>query len=93
MERQLDLSDISYVHRIAIGTSDPEKPTTEAEAQLALAKLNRCLSETPRGKLIGIERPLCQLNVGEHRVVLQALIYHVGFPRRPHWLTEESADK
>jgi hypothetical protein len=35
---------------------------------------------------LGIEKSFTLLNIGEHQVVLQCLIYHVGFPRRPPWL-------
>ena len=31
---------------------------------------------------------LSLLNIGEHQVVLQAMIYHIGFIRRPQWLRE-----
>ena len=84
-----DLTDVGYVQRIVVGSRDPESLRSEAEIQAAVDLLNRCLSETPKGKIIGIEKTFSLLNIGEHQVVLQAMIYHVGFSRKPYWLTEQ----
>ncbi len=81
-----DLSDVGHVERIMIGSADPERPVAEADVVAATARLNRCLSDVPRGRLLGIEKTFHILNIGEHQVVLQALIYHVGFRRKPAWL-------
>jgi len=84
-----DLTDVGYVKRIVVGSTDPEKLVSEDVVKAEAALLNRCLTETPKGKIIGIEKNFTLLNIGEHQVVLQALIYHVGFARRPFWLPEE----
>ena len=84
-----DLTDVGYVERIVVGSGDPEKLLSESEVQQAVDKLNRCLGETPRGRIIGIEKTFNLLNIGEHQVVLQRMIYHVGFARKPIWLTAE----
>lgn len=84
-----DLSDVGYVKRIIVGSTDPEKLTSQALIQEQNALLNRCLSEMPKGRIVGIEKSFNLLNIGEHQVVLQALIYHVGFARRPFWLGDE----
>lgn len=88
-----DLTNVGYVKRIVVGSTDPEKLTPDAAVQSQAALLNRCLTETPRGRIVGIEKNFTLLNIGEHQVVLQALIYHLGFARKPHWLTgdEESS--
>ena len=52
--------------------------------QEAADLLNRCLSE--RGRIIGMEKNFNLLNIGEHQVVLQSLVYHIGFSRKPIWL-------
>jgi len=83
-----DLTDVSFVKRIVVGNNDPERMQSEAEIQQAAALLNRCLSEPPKGRIIGIEKTFSILNIGEHQVVLQCLIYHVGFSRKPYWLEE-----
>jgi hypothetical protein len=85
----VDLSDIGYVFRLAVGSGDPENLTAESEIQSAVALLNRCLSESPRGRIIGIEKTFNLINVGEHQVVLQSMIYHLGFLRKPLWLSTE----
>ena len=88
-----DLTNVGYVKRIMVGSTDPEKLTPDAAVQSQTALLNRCLTETPRGRIVGIEKNFTLLNIGEHQVVLQALIYHLGFARKPHWLAgdEESS--
>jgi len=81
-----DLTDVTFVKRIIVGSRDPESLRSDSELEAATALLNRCLSEVPRGRIIGTEKHFSILNVGEHQVVLQAVIYHVAFTRRPHWL-------
>ena len=83
-----DLTDVKYVKRITIGTSNPNKILSEEEVQLAVDLLNKCLNEPPKGTIIGIEKSFKILNIGEHQAVLQWLVYHVGFPRKPLWLND-----
>jgi len=83
-----DLTDVGYVHRIVIGSNDPEKLKQEEEIRTAAELLNRFLNDSPKGRIIGIEKTFNILNIGEHQVVLQAMIYHIGFPRKPFWLAE-----
>lgn len=85
-----DLSDVGYVRRITIGSTNPEKLTSDVEAKEAADLLNRCLHDTPRGRIIGIEKNFSILNIGEHQVVLQAMVYHIGFARRPLWLPQDT---
>jgi hypothetical protein len=33
-----------------------------------------------------MEKNFNLLNIGEHQVVLQSLVYHIGFSRKPIWL-------
>lgn len=87
-----DLSDVGYVQRIVVGSSDPEDLRSEPDVQAAVDLLNRCLTESPKGRIVGIEKSFSLLNIGEHQVVLQSMIYHVGFPRRPFWLMDGQGD-
>lgn len=80
------LADIGYVHRVIVGNDDPETQPDEEKYQRQLAFLNRCLTESPKGKIIGQEKNFYLLNIGEHQVVMQYLVYHVGFKRKPHWI-------
>ncbi len=84
-----DLTDVGYVKRIVVGRDSPERVHSEEEVQKAADLLNRCLSETPKGKIIGLEKNFSILNIGEHQVVLQFMVYHIGFPRKPFWLEGE----
>ena len=84
----IDLSDIRYVKRISVGASDPARAITEEDIQKAMDLLNRCLSEPPKGKIVGIEKSFKILNIGEHQAVLQWIVYHVGFERKPLWMKD-----
>jgi hypothetical protein len=84
-----DLSEVRYVKRIVVGSDDATAIRSPREIEAAAALLNRCLSDSPRGSIIGIERSFTLLQLGEHQVVLQWLCYHIGFPRRPMWLPDE----
>jgi hypothetical protein len=81
-----DLTDVGFVKRVMVGSRDSEALRSEDEIEAAMALLNRCLTETPRGKILGIEKAFSLLAIGEHQVVLQYQTYHVGFPRKPAWL-------
>ena len=84
----IDLSDVRYVKRISVGTSDPGHMLTEEDIQQAMALLNRCLAGPPSGKIVGIEKSFKILNIGENQAVLQWIVYHVGFKRKPVWLND-----
>ncbi|MGN6094585.1 hypothetical protein [Luteibacter sp. SG786] len=83
-----DLTEVKYVKRIVVGSNDPAQMSTEAQVEQARALLNRCLTESPKGKIIGLEKSFTILQIGEHQVVLQWLSYHVGFPRKPGWIAD-----
>ena len=84
----IDLSDVRYVKRISVGTSDPGHILTEEDIQQAMDLLNRCLAGPPKGKIVGIEKSFKILNIGEHQAVLQWIVYHVAFERKPVWLND-----
>lgn len=83
---KFDLSAVRFVKRITVGNTNPANPDPEEETDKAMALLNRCLGETPRGVVLGVEKNFGLFNIGEHQVVLQWMVYHVGFPRKPLWL-------
>ncbi|MCD7873690.1 MAG: hypothetical protein LUH17_01580 [Acidaminococcaceae bacterium] len=66
-----------------------KKTVSEAELEKQRQFLNRCLSDSPCGRIIGQEKNFYLLNIGEHQVVLQYIVYHVGFARKPVWLEEQ----
>lgn len=86
MQKTFDLSCVGFVKRITVGNNNPEKMTTDAEIEKQVNLLNKCLQEYPKGKIIGIERNFFILNIGEHQVIMQYTVYHVGFKRKPDWL-------
>lgn len=83
-----DLTDVHYVKRISIGSSNPEVAISEEEIQDAINLLNQCLSGTPKGTILGMEKSFKLLTIGENHAVIQWMVYHVGFPRKPHWLND-----
>jgi len=84
----VDLTDIKYVKRITVGNDDPGRMRTQAEIEEAAALLNKCLNSSPRGCIIAVEKSFVVLQLGEHQAVLQWIVYHVGFPRKPLWLED-----
>jgi hypothetical protein len=84
----IDVSDVAYVKRIVVGSNNPADLQSDDRIATAMALVNRCLSDAPKGRIIGMEKSFSILQVGEHNVVLQWLTYHVGFTRRPYWLTD-----
>ena len=88
MTKPFDVSAVGYVKRVIVGNIDPEKTATEEEIEVQRQFLNRCLTDSPRGRIIGQEKNFFLLNIGEHQVVMQYIVYHVGFARKPVWLED-----
>lgn len=86
VQSTFSLTDIGYVHRVVVGNDDPETQPNEEKYKQQEAYLNRCLSDYPRGKIIGQEKNFYLLNIGEHQIVMQYIVYHVGFQRKPPWI-------
>ena len=84
----IDLSDVTFVKRIVVGSNNPTDLQSEERVAESMALLNKCISSQPKGKIIGAEKSFAVLQIGEHNVVLQWTTYHVGFIRRPLWLEE-----
>lgn len=83
---QFQVSNIRFIKRIVVGNDNPQSMRTEAEVQESMDLVNRCLSATPRGYLLNLEKSFGLYNIGEHQIVLQFAVYHVGFERRPLFL-------
>lgn len=80
------LTDIRYVKRVVVGNDNPEAQPDEEKYKKQMEYLNRCLNEYPKGKIIGQEKNFFLLNIGEHQIVMQYIVYHVGFERKPQWM-------
>ena len=79
-------TDVKYIHRVVVGNDNPEQQPDEAKYNNQLDFLNRCLNDFPKGKIIGQEKNFYILNIGEHQVVMQYIVYHIGFARKPSWI-------
>jgi hypothetical protein len=84
----LDLTEVRYVKRITVGSDNPGRMRTPEEIEAAAALLNKCLTGVPKGSIIATEKSFAVLQMGEHQVVIQWIVYHVGFPRKPIWLDD-----
>lgn len=84
-ENLFDLTNVKFIKRIVLGSSDHTN-IEEDEVNETIAILNRCLSESPKGRIIGMEKHFTIINIGEHQVINQWLVYNVGFYRKPIWL-------
>ena len=71
---------------MTVGSVDPSNLKSESEIQAQMDKVNECLSRSPKGRIIGIEKNFGIYQVGEHQMVLQSMTYHMGFERKPSWL-------
>jgi hypothetical protein len=89
MAKYFDVSETGFVKRIVVGNTNPEQIVDEEQIKQQMDFLNRCLNENPKGRIIGQEKNFYLLNIGEHQVVMQYVVYHVGFVRRPVWLQDD----
>ncbi len=83
------LANIRFIKRIIVGNDSPQHPRSEAEIRQAMDLVNRCLTETPRGYIIGMEKNFSIYSIGEHQIVLQYMVYNIGFERKPMWIDDE----
>lgn len=81
--------DIHYVKLVAIGCMDPGVPLAEQARAEQEALLNRCLTEYPRGVIIGKDVAVGRYLLGGHELVMEKVTYHVGFSRKPAWEEEK----
>lgn len=88
-----DITDVGYIERIVVGSTTPEHIPTNEENQEKIQMINRCLTDFPKGRIIGMERSFTIVRVGEHQVVLESIVYHLGFKKVPLWLQESKKKK
>jgi len=92
-QKKLDMSEIKYIKEIAVGSVNPNAVLSDNARQMQITLLNRCLNDYPKGIIIGKDIAVGRYTIGEHELVLQKTIYHIGFPRKPAWLDEEGDKK
>ena len=85
----LELSEVKFVKRITFGSLDPTAQRSDDGLEQSLALLNRCLDDYPRGRIIAKEVAVnvVSVNKGQQQLMLEKVTYHVGFSRRPEWIT------
>ncbi|UAA39178.1 hypothetical protein KIH87_02085 [Paraneptunicella aestuarii] len=88
-----DITEVGHIERVVVGATTPDRIPEPSESKKQMAFVNRCLSEYPKGRIIGIERSFSVIRIGEHQVVLESVAYHIGFKKVPLWITEEQSRK
>ena len=85
LHNNIDLGDVTYVKRINIGSINPNSPVNEEQQEKQMEMLNKCLTDVPKGRIIGKDISVGVFQIGEHQITLQRITYHVGFKRKPVW--------
>jgi hypothetical protein len=92
-QNKLDIYNIKFVKDVAIGSVNPNVILSDDTRQSQIALLNRCLNDYPKGVVIGKDIVIGRYNIGEHELVMQKTIYHIGFQRKPAWFDEKGVEK
>ncbi len=88
-DKKLPIEDIRHVELISVGSVNPNNPLSEESARMQVEKLNRCLNDYPKGVIIGKDITVGRYMIGAHELTMEKTTYHVGFTRRPLWLSGE----
>jgi hypothetical protein len=83
------MEDIRYVHKVTVGSINPNVQLTEDKHQSQIDLLNRCLNEFPKGRIISKDVAFGSYKLGEHQLTMQQVTYHIGFTKHPHWLNNK----
>jgi hypothetical protein len=92
-QKKPDIYDVKFMKDVTVGSVNPNVILSDETRQSQIALLNRCLNDYPKGVIIGKDIVIGRYNIGEHELVMQKTIYHVGFPRKPAWVDEKGAEK
>lgn len=88
LNNPLELANFRFIKRIVVGNDNPDQMRSEAEIQSQMDLVNLCLGSTPRGRILGLEKNVSVRDIGGHEVIMQSLVYHIGFERKPYFLDE-----
>lgn len=87
-DKKTSMEDIHYIKLVTIGSVNPNNPLSEQSRAEQAELLNRCLTDYPKGVIIGKDVTIGRYQVGEHELVMEKITYHVGFTRKPPWEEE-----
>jgi len=86
--RSLALGDITYILPVTVGSINPNLPFSDQERMNQVNRLNRCLNDYPKGRIIGFDKTVATYMIAEHQFVMEKTTYHIGFKRKPIWIKE-----
>ena len=84
-----ELPEVRFVKAVAVGSVNPNALLSDDGRTAQAELLNRCLSDYPKGVIIGKDITIGRYQMGEHELCMQKTTYHVGFSRKPAWLEEK----
>lgn len=84
--RAIDLDDIGFVKRVAVGSVDPNNPLSDEQAEKQVELLNKCIGPASKGRILTVEKSFGVYYLGEHRLELEKVVYHIGWKRKPNWI-------
>lgn len=87
-DKKTAMEDIHYIKLVTIGSVNPGNPLSDQSRAEQVKLLNRCLTDYPKGVIIGKDITVGRYQVGEHEFVMEKITYHVGFTRKPSWEEE-----
>lgn len=87
-DKKTSMEDIRYIKLVTIGSVNPGNPLSEQSKAEQEKLLNRCLTDYPKGVIIGKDTTVGRYQVGEHEFIMEKITYHVGFTRKPSWEEE-----
>jgi len=83
-----DISEFTYIKAVPVGSVNPNSLLTDEGREKQVELLNKCLTDYPKGVIIGKDIAIGRYAMGEHELTLQRTIYHVGFVRKPSWIKD-----
>ncbi len=82
------LAEVRFVKDVTVGSINPNNPISDEARGEQVALLNRCLSDYPRGILLGSDITIGRYMLGQHELTMQKTTYHIGFERKPSWVAD-----
>ena len=85
MTQNYQLNNMRYIKRYIVGNNDPKNLKTEQaiEEEMNLVNTALNLAGSSKATIIGVEKSFAIYNHGEHQIVMQYFVYHLGFERKP----------